>query len=182
MALSSSLILALLMIMGAGQSSPCQSIEKVDFKNTVIHVNRYEIVKLVGGRACTSDSTDPKKCDWEWTIHEGRILTPEPGKQVRMIVLNANHKTGSGAWDYLIFFGCKGGKVAELSENKYLYGCKVTFRNEQEFFVTSGFWLKNDSPCCPSREKQETFRWNPQSGVYVLRTTAMSIKKSIKQP
>jgi hypothetical protein len=161
----------LLLITGFAQAVSCPEIGKIDFKNAAIRVNRYEIVKFAGGRACTSDGTDINKCDWAWTIREDRRLNPESGRQLRMLILNADHRTGSGTWDYVTIFTCKNGKVESLLENRYLFGGKVRILNDRQFVVTSAHWRKGDAECCPSRRKQEFFTWSPKDQNYTLRNT-----------
>lgn len=169
------MILPVLFLLAAGlaQSIPCNDIAKVDFANAVIHVNRYEVVRFSGGKACTSDGTDFTKCDWAWTIKEDHVLMPEPGLRLRMLILNADHRSGSGTWDYVMILACKDGKVEEILENRYLFGARLRLLNDRQFVITSAHWRKGDAECCPSRKKQEFYTWSSSTHNFTLRNTSI---------
>jgi hypothetical protein len=119
------------------------------------------------GKAYTSDGTNPE--DWEHTFSVDRILDPDHGKELRLIVIHSNHLTGSGAWDTVIVFDCVRGGMKEIFERKYLYGVKLETTIGKELSLSSGDWQPDDPVCCPSKVKKEIYRWNENKGTYTLK-------------
>lgn len=161
---------------GPSNNTPCSSIANLDMLNATINN-----IKFVDGEACTSDSAElPDQCDWEHKISSDEVFRPITGKEVRLVIIHSNHKTGSGAWDTVLVFNCLNGSIRKIIENKYLYGVKINKKTEGEVVLTSGDWQPKDPMCCPSREKHETYRWNSSKNTYVLQKTTTS-KKNLKQ-
>ncbi len=151
---------------------PCSSIANLDLQNITINN-----IKFVDGEACTSDSDIMSDCDWEHEISGNELLKPVPDKEVRIIIINSNHKTGSGAWDTVLVFDCINGAVRKVFENKYLYGVKIEKITDGEFLLTSGAWQPKDPMCCPTKDKHERYQWDSAKGTYILESTTTSKKK-----
>ena len=155
----------------SGQSytagTPCHEIDKVDLMNAELNFESKSL-RFRDGKACTTDGEGDSACDWEHTVTLDKLLTPEPGQAVRLIILNSNHLTGSGAWDHVLLFECKEGKVTSLFNQGYLNGVKVEELGDAEFSLLSGEWLRKDPECCPSRHKREIFRWDRKKEAFTL--------------
>ena len=145
----------------------CDSIDKVDFMNSELNFESSSM-RFRDGRACTSDGADPAACDWEHTVTLDKVLAPEPGLAVRLIIINSSHQTGSGMWGHVLLFECKGGKVTSPFNQSYLQGVKVENLGDKEVTLLSGEWLKSDPECCPSRQKREVLRWDRKKGGFTL--------------
>jgi hypothetical protein len=150
----------------AAAGTACDAIEKVDFMNSELNFESNSM-RFRDGKACTTDGGDASACDWEHTVALDKVLIPEPGKAVRLIIINSNHLTGSGAWDHVLLFECKDGKVTSLFNESY-HDIEVEKLGATEFSLVSGEWLKKDPECCPSRHKRETFRWDRKKGAFSL--------------
>jgi hypothetical protein len=151
----------------------CSSVSSTNIRNSTINE-----IKFDEGKACTSDDPAlPNQCDWEHEISRDEILRPVSGREVRLVVLNSNHKTGSGAWDTLIAFDCLNGIMKKIFEKKYLYGVRIEKNTDRELILTSGNWQPKDPQCCPSQEKHETYRWSANKNTYILQSTTTSNKE-----
>jgi hypothetical protein len=158
----------------SGVEIACSSIETVDFNNASIIVGRSpEVVTFKSGKACPINRFSGK-CDWEHTITMDKILHPNSAVTVRLLVINRNHLTGSGAWDHLNLYICKNGSVKSIFEAAYLYGAKLHLKNDMQFAIKSGQWQDKDPTCCPSREKEELFLWNSHEEKYVVINSKLS--------
>ncbi len=150
----------------------CVSIHTLDLQNANINDINFE-----QGKAYTSDGSNPK--DWEHTLSTDQILKPTANREIRLIVINSNHLTGSGAWDTVIAFDCVQGALNKIFEKKYLYGVKIEIRQDDELLLTSGEWQPTDPMCFPSKEKIETYQWNQFKGTYLLKETVIQkVRKS----
>jgi len=148
----------------------CASLSTVNLRNS-----RINHLKFVDGKACESDGL-PGKCDWEHKINQDQLLYPTAHKQIRLIVITANHLTGSGSWDTVFMFDCLAGSLKKIFEKRYLYGVKIEKSKDGTLIFTSGVWKENDPMCCPSERKYETYRWSPDKNTYVLSSTASAEK------
>jgi hypothetical protein len=124
-------------------------------------------VRFVDGEACTCDCPEGDTCDWQHTIKADRLLAPG----VRLLVVNSNHRTGSGAWDHVTVVRCASGRATLVFRQRYLYGATLTEASPTTLTIVSGDWLDADPMCCPSREKRETFVWDSQRGRFTLMKT-----------
>jgi hypothetical protein len=168
-------IMALLVFASGGQPSGqstaaatrCDAIDKIDFNNSELNFES-KLLQFRDGKACTKDGEDTGPCDWEHVVTFDKVLTPEPGQAVRLMIINSNHLTGSGAWDHVLLFECKDGRVVSAFNESYLHGVKIEKLASTEFSLISGEWLKNDPECCPSRNKREVFHWDRKKGAFIL--------------
>jgi hypothetical protein len=115
---------------------------------------------------CTHDGNQDNashRCDRSNTITMDRILD------------NSDHETGSGAWDYVIIYGCVNRTVTVEFSHGFLYGARIKKASPAGIVIQSGDWSGKDANCCPSHEKTETYIWNAQAQSYIL-------SDSISQP
>ncbi len=152
------------------ENSPCSGIGFPDLQNAEIND-----IKFLNKKGYSSDGL-PNAKDWEHTIISDQHLKPSLEKEVRLIVINSNHLTGSGAWDTVIVFDCVRAKLNKIFEKKYLYGVKMNTNTDGELILTSGDWQPGDPNCCPSKETKEIYRWNQSKGTYILRNTVTQQK------
>lgn len=149
----------------------CISVQIPDLQNA--NINDIDFRQ---GKAYTSDGSSPK--DWEHTLSTDQILKPHHNKEIRLIVINSNHLTGSGAWDTVIALDCVRGTLKKIFEKKYLHGVNIKIRQDDELLLISGEWQPTDPMCCPSKEKRETYQWNQLKGTYVLKKTVIQKAKN----
>jgi hypothetical protein len=150
----------------------CSSVADLDLHNATING-----IMFVDGKACSSDAAESsRQCDWEHRIARDEILRPAAGKAVRLVMIHSNHKTGTGAWDTVLVFDCLNGLRRTIFEKKYLYGVRIR-KTADGFVLTSGDWQPKDPICCPSKEKHETYRWNPNKNTYILESATTSTRK-----
>ena len=147
----------------------CDSIEKMDFNEAALSFGSQSL-RFQNGKACTSDQAIEDGCDWQHTLTVDQILVPTPSQTIRLIVINSNHLTGSGAWDHVFFFRCRNGHAVSDFSESYRYGVKIEKRSNTELWLVSGEWLKGDPDCCPSRQKTEIFRWDSKKSAFAMRT------------
>ena len=140
-------------------ANTCESIDKVDFMNSELNFESNSL-KFRDGRACTSDSMDSNSCDWEHTVTLDKVLLPEPGQTLRLIIITSSHKTGGEAWGHVLLFECKDKRVTGTFNESYQGGVTVEKLGDTEFSLVSGEYAKTDPECCPSKFKREIFRWD----------------------
>ncbi len=174
----STFLIAVIFIIAAIPTKPianpellsCTSVQTPDLQNANINDINFR-----QGRAYTSDGSSPN--DWEHTLSTDRILKPTTNKEIRLIVINSNHLTGSGARDTVIAFDCVRGTLKKIFEKKYLYGVNIEVKQDNELLLTSGEWQPTDPMCCPSKEKKETYQWNQFKGTYLIKKTVIQKAK-----
>lgn len=118
--------------------------------------------------SCVSEGGPAGRCDWEGRIVDDRVLDSHAGSERRLVRLNDNHMTGSGAWDYLSVFICVGGKTVPVFRERFLYGVRLEEASPQTLSLVSGEWNPQDGVCCPSRRKRQVYRWDSVRRLYVL--------------
>jgi hypothetical protein len=134
--------------------------------------------RFVDGVSCSSESGDPKGCDWEGRILDDRVLEREPGSERRLILFYDNHRTGSGGWGYVTVFMCALDHVIPVFRESFLYGPDKVETTSGTIVITAGYWDANDPTCCPSKRKRQVHQWDPARHVYVLQsTTYMPLEK-----
>lgn len=153
----------------------CPSVAGVDLGNA--RIGRLRFTK---GRACTFDDLS-KRCDWEHRVTRDEILRPVPGREVRLVVINSHHLTGSGAWDRVVVFDCVNGVMKAILEKSFLYGVRIEHAGEGEIIFVSGKWGKRDPMCCPSEERSEVYRWDEKAGKFNLTNTTIKPQKNRKK-
>jgi len=154
----------------------CSSITNVDIQNGVVDWSGAKLV-FKHGWACTSEGLlpgqDPAcdcatgKCDWKMRVSEDQLLSPEPGRQLRLSIIEEDHLTGSGAWGRVLLYECRNHQLKKMMDQRYLYGVHFT-PTRAGFNLESGYWLPTDARCCPSRRQQERFRWDSAKHKYTL--------------
>ncbi len=140
-------------------ANTCESIDKVDFMNSELNFESNSL-KFRDGRACTSDSVDSNSCDWEHTVTLDKLVLPEPGQTLRLIIITSSHKTGGEAWGHVLLFECRNNRVTGIFNESYHGGVTVERLDDTGYTLVSGEYSKTDPECCPSKFKREIFHWD----------------------
>jgi hypothetical protein len=101
-----------------------------------------------------------RKPDWETTIQEDITLHPTAAMDVRLLVLDQVHLTGTGSFTYIFGFQCAAGSLRKVFEASG-EGVKLERTTENGMNISVGIWGKGDAHCCPRREVHLRYRWSP---------------------
>lgn len=154
----------------AGQSEsgptgiPCHE-PLAAFRNGRFNLS-FGAVRLRHGKGCLKLLPESRQCDW--SIELTRVEKWGVGRQLLLVVIRANHETGSGAWDSVFLYACKHGAFVPVLSRRYLYGATIVVGQNSDLWITSGVWRSGDPSCCPSRERREHYAWNEARGQVVL--------------
>ena len=100
------------------------------------------------------------KPDWKTTIREVATLHLTATTDVRLLVLDQVHMTGTGAFTYIFGFQCVAGSLRKVFEASGQ--CVNLERTTGGGMDISVFvWGKDDAHCCPRREVHLRYRWSP---------------------
>jgi hypothetical protein len=98
--------------------TPCTDIKAVDFKNTTIQYGTRTFA-FHDGVALNYDMPEVSRVpDWKAEIIRDQTVEPTAGTYIRFLLIEDNHETGSGSYNYLIGFRCSAGKVSEVFRRK----------------------------------------------------------------
>ena len=122
--------------------------------------------RLLDGKSCLKLLPESPGCDWR--VELTRAEKWGPADQLLLVVLNANHETGSGATDSVFLYACQRGTSVPVFSRRYLYGATVAMGQNSDLWITSGVWRPADPQCCPSRERREHYTWNKAKRRIVL--------------
>jgi hypothetical protein len=101
-----------------------------------------------------------RKPDWKTTIQQDVTLHLTATTDVRLLVLDQVHLTGTGSFTYIFGFQCAAGSLRKVFEaSGEGVNLKRTTKNDMEISV--GIWGKNDGHCCPRREVLLRYHWSP---------------------
>ena len=101
-----------------------------------------------------------RKPDWKTTIQQDVTLHLTATTDVRLLVLDQVHLTGTGSFTYIFGFQCAAGSLRKVFEaSGEGVNLKRTTKNDMEISV--GIWGKIDAHCCPRREVLLRYHWAP---------------------
>src|SRR5262245_29945838 len=80
-------------------------------------------VDLRDGRGCVRSSTGSQACEWSIELTRAEWWGTRP--RFLVVVIRANHESGSGAWESMFVGNCQGGHVAPVFSGRYLYGATI---------------------------------------------------------
>jgi len=129
-------------------------------------------------QGCLKPQAEVPPCDW--SVELERAETWGVGGQLLLVVINANHGSGTGTWDYVLLYACERGAFVPVLSRQYLYGAKIEIGPESDLWITSGVWRPGDASCCPSRERREHYAWNELRRSVVLVSSEIAIPRSHK--
>jgi hypothetical protein len=130
-------------------------------------------VRLKSGKGCVKLSPNDSNC--EWTVELKRVEKWGSMPKFLLVVLNANHESGSGSWDSVLMYVCQGRRFVPVFAERYLYGAKIEVDSTPSFSLRVGEWLPNDPICCPSRENKKYFVWSDTQRQFVLRDSKVTV-------
>ena len=122
--------------------------------------------RLRDGKACLKLLPESQHC--EWSVDLTRVEKWGVGDHLLLVVLKANHETGSGAWDSVFLYACQRGAFVPVLSRRYLYGARIVVGQNSDLWLTSGVWHSGDPSCCPSHERREHYTWNAARRQVVL--------------
>lgn len=151
------------------ENSRCPTTEQLKHYTGIFPVKARGEVRMVNGKG-PSDFAPDEKGQWDFdnTIASVRLMRPEQGVSFWLMDIRSNHLHGSGAWDALHFVSCKKGHLRVIPQDSFLYGAKVHVLSDREFTTRSGYWIKTDAQCCPSRIEFRRYRWNVAHRMFVV--------------
>jgi hypothetical protein len=100
------------------------------------------------------------KPDWKTTIQQDITLHPTPTMDVRLLVLDQVHLTGTGSFTYIFGFQCAAGSLTKVFEAS-AEGIRFERTTENGMDISVAIWNKDDAHCCPRREVHLRYRWSP---------------------
>jgi hypothetical protein len=130
-------------------------------------------VHLRNGRDCLAFPGSP--CDWD--VQLTRAETWGKDRQFLLVIVNANHLLGSGAWDSIFLYVCKGGIFKQVLADRFSYGVKLELGDDADFWTTAGAWAKRDPACCPSSERHTHLVWNRRQSRFVVTESTTTLLK-----
>jgi hypothetical protein len=98
----------------------------------------------------------------EWSIELKRAERWGPSGRFLLLVVTADHLTGSGSADSVFVYACRGNQLSRVLWAKREYGADVQTAGST-LSITSGAWGPRDPHCCPSFERVERFAWNEKT-------------------
>ena len=95
----------------------------------------------------------------QWSVELKRAERWGPDGRFLLLVVRANHLTGSGGRDSVFVYACRRNHLSRVLWAKKEYGADVQTAR-LTLSITSGAWASGDPHCCPSFERVERFAWN----------------------
>lgn len=155
--------------------SECNKITDLDFANMLLNVPRQGQIQFHEGKSLILDGLGNK--NWECTITKDLLFSPKPSMNLRLIVITCNHLSGSGAWDNVLIYCCRNGKLVRIFQERFLYGARISKLKEDHFSLISGEWLKGDPMCCPSKERLSTYQWDEKEQTFIRINSKLRSRK-----
>jgi hypothetical protein len=123
-------------------------------------------VRLEDGKACVHATGSDPPCEWE--VELTRAERWNGSQRFLLVIVNANHLLGSGAWDYVFLYRCDGHKYVPIFSERYLYGAKVELGKAADLWITAGLWGPNDPTCCASQTRRAHLVWRERQKRFVV--------------
>jgi hypothetical protein len=149
---------------GARAAVSCVNLETMPAAHLITEVQWKSDYGLVPSRLGCERWFDEKSCEYQNTLVTDRRL----GAERRLLVVNADHVSGSGAHDVLTVYACRQGRVAAVLTGAFEYGIRIERADAEVIVFTAGLWEGADPHCCPSHEQRLHYVWSPESMSYQL--------------
>lgn len=162
----------------------CLDVRAVDFRNTAIRTgpaNENETWALFGGATPLpdgfelrhgtalihddADASESSSPDWRVELVLDRKIQPDPDTWVRVIGLDEDHLTGTGAWKVVQAYACQQGKLVRLFQYSG-EGLSLKHLDAETLRLYQAIWKPGDPHCCPSRHVELTFAWDAEAHRY----------------
>jgi hypothetical protein len=75
---------------------------------------------------------------------------------LRLIRINANHVSGSGAWDHVFIYHCRSGDLLRIFEERFLYGVEIQKSSDDELV-----FIQTD-------KNRTVYKWNSKRNNYEI--------------
>ncbi len=172
------------------ESEPCQSIQKLDFRNKTIDLGAESsdlnpfpqgnfngpasgapVLQMKNGSAKTWDTPDGRlgvaesaHPDWRATIHSDRYIHPLSSAGIRLLVVEDDHETGSGSWTYILGYTCAKSEVVQVFR---LTGQALRLVDADNQGIRASLFVReSDSSTSPGKLKTLKFEWDPANVRY----------------
>ncbi len=130
-------------------------------------------VRLKDGKDCP---TEPGiRCQWQVTLE--RVESWGTAPRFLLVIVNANHLTGSGAWDSVFLYACHEDVFVPSFAQRFLSGARVELGKQSDFWLTAGEWRQEDPVCCASRQRRSRYMWNPRQRVFAVAESTVTARK-----
>jgi len=143
---------------------PCSDLRKAKASHLISALGKTDL-DLSHGTGCYSDDEDnPKHCDWKVAVVEDRKIANDR----RLIVVDSEHMTGSGAWIDVGVLGCQAGKITAILHDQFSESVDVEEATADKLVLRFPNWTGSVASCCPLLEERRVYVWNKEDHKYVL--------------
>jgi len=127
-------------------------------------------VRLQDGKACVHATGSDPPCEWEWEVELTRTERWGANQRFLLVVVDANHLLGSGAWDDVFVYHCDGDRdeYERVFSEVYQYGAKVELGETADLWITAGLWRPEDPSCCASRTRRSHLVWRKRPKRFIV--------------
>jgi hypothetical protein len=117
-------------------------------------------------------------CDWEVALT--RAEKWGQNGQFLIAIVSADHRGGSGAWDSVFLYVCNEGLLTPVMTERSLYGIRVKLGSDNDLWMTTGVWRKDDPVCCASGELKRHLVWDASRSTFVVKDSSTRLLKTSK--
>jgi hypothetical protein len=153
---------------------PCSDIATYDFKNSIISVkdgqalaaqaSSPDALPFKNGACELKDDPKNEKPDWRYDMVGDFVMRPTRQAKLRVLRVYENNLSGTGSWDRVMAFQCKGMHVEKIWQHRFTQSIKLRRMNEIQFKVSSAIGK--------SKSKNSDFgiyQWDNKHGNFILR-------------
>ncbi len=161
------------MTVKALENCTCTDIRNIDFSNLTFE-SAGTVFAFHKGKAnsrdCPDCVADSNKPDWEANIEQDRVISPSPGIRIRFLVVDNDHRTGTGSWIHVVGFRCEpsgspdDGRLLKVFDRK---GMSLKLERIDDQGVTLTAYTVPRKPIV----KHFAYRWDNGSSQFVLDKT-----------
>lgn len=151
----------------SGTEASCEDVTKIDFKNLTIPVRTGRPFAFHNGVALNWDRDSPDVTldpDWEAEIKQETVVQPTPDVDVRFLLIQDTHMTGTGWRLYLMGYRCSNGKLQEVFHRE---GLSLGIDQLDDSGVTVGLNPTSNKPI----RKHWGYIWDRDQSRYVVKST-----------
>jgi hypothetical protein len=130
-------------------------------------------VRLKDGKDCPTEPAD--RCQFQ--IELTRVEQWGTAPRFLLVIVNANHLIGSGAWDSVFVYACRGEVFVPAFSQRFSYGARVELGKDSDFWLTVGEWQPDDPACCASTQRRSRYQWNPKQRTFAVAETTVRVPK-----
>lgn len=170
---------ALCSFSNAAWPQTCADVRQIDFRNATIHIGSLDanerktefdgpapspdLFRLHNGVALINQGSSTP--DWQVDLVADRVVHPDPSTWLRVVVLDKDHLTGTGTWDFILAFGCSHGSLVRLFQYSS-EGVSLKHLDDQNLLIYQAIWKPEDAHCCPGSHIELSYQWSPRQHRY----------------